>query len=92
MTIEIQTPELEERLKRGIENGHFRDVDQLLLKALDALEKEQPAALAPPRRNRSNRTAVQRMLEFSRTHSVKLPPGETVVGLIRDIREGRLQE
>jgi len=37
-------------------------------------------------------TAVQRMMDFSRTHSAKLPPGETVVGLIREIREGRLKE
>ena len=89
MTIETHTPELDERLKRGIQTGQFHDVDELLLKALDASEKEQPVARPRPRRERSNRTAVRSMLEFSKTHSVKLPPGETFVGLIR---EGRLHE
>jgi hypothetical protein len=92
MTIETRTPELDERLKRGIQTGQFHDVDDLLLRALDALEKEQPTSTVHPRRERSNRTAVQRMLEFSKSNSVRLPPGETVVGLIRDIREGNLRE
>jgi len=42
MTIEIHTPELEQRVKRRLQNGRFHDVDELFTKALDALEKEEP--------------------------------------------------
>jgi uncharacterized protein (DUF433 family) len=37
MSIEIQTPELERRVREGIRSGRFQDVDELLTKALDAL-------------------------------------------------------
>jgi len=44
MHIEIHKPELERRVRRQIESGHFHDVDDLLSKALDALEERLPAA------------------------------------------------
>jgi uncharacterized protein (DUF433 family) len=37
MNIEIQTPELERRVRQGLESGQFHDLDELLTKALDAL-------------------------------------------------------
>ena len=37
MSIEIHTPELERRVREGIQSGQFQDVDELLTKALDAL-------------------------------------------------------
>jgi uncharacterized protein (DUF433 family) len=37
MSIEIQKPELERRIREGVQSGRFRDVDDLLTKALDAL-------------------------------------------------------
>lgn len=40
MQIEIHRPELERRMRREIESGHYHDVDELLTKALDALEKK----------------------------------------------------
>ena len=39
MSIEIQEPELERRVREGIRSGRFRDVDELLTKALDALSE-----------------------------------------------------
>jgi uncharacterized protein (DUF433 family) len=39
MSIEIQKPELERRVREGIQSGRFRDVDELLTKALDALSE-----------------------------------------------------
>jgi len=39
MSIEIQKPELERRLREGIRSGGFQDVDELLTKALDALSQ-----------------------------------------------------
>jgi uncharacterized protein (DUF433 family) len=37
MSIEIQTPELERRVREGIQSGRFQNVDEFLTKALDAL-------------------------------------------------------
>ena len=39
MSLEIQKPELERRVREGIESGRFQDVDDLLTKALDALSE-----------------------------------------------------
>jgi uncharacterized protein (DUF433 family) len=39
MSIEIQKPELERRVREGIQSGRFHDVDELLTKALDALSE-----------------------------------------------------
>jgi hypothetical protein len=36
MSLEIHTPELERRVREGIESGRFHDVDEFLSKALDA--------------------------------------------------------
>lgn len=37
MTLEIHKPELERRVREGIQSGQFRNVDELLTQALDAL-------------------------------------------------------
>ena len=37
MSIEIQKPELERRVREGIQTGRFKDMDDFLTKALDAL-------------------------------------------------------
>jgi len=42
MQIEIQKPEVGQRFMQQIQNGHFRDADELLTKALDGLEKTTP--------------------------------------------------
>jgi uncharacterized protein (DUF433 family) len=39
MSIEIQKPELERRVREGIQSGRFQDVDDLLTRALDALSE-----------------------------------------------------
>lgn len=45
MTVELK-PELERRVRRGIQTGQFQNVNDLLTKALDALDEKQPAAAA----------------------------------------------
>ena len=37
MSLEIQKPELERRVREGIQQGQFRDFDELVTKALDTL-------------------------------------------------------
>ena len=66
-------PMIEEQLA----SGQFKSVDEVLTAALGRL---------PHRERRSRRTAVERMIEFSRMHSLKLPAGETVDALVREMR------
>jgi Arc/MetJ-type ribon-helix-helix transcriptional regulator len=73
MTVELK-PELEEMIRQQLASGNFKSIDEVLISALSQL----------PHRQRSNRTAVARMLEFSQKNSVKLPPGERVEDLVRD--------
>jgi len=46
MNLEIHKPELVERVNAHIQTGQFHDADELLEKALDALD-EQATAAAP---------------------------------------------
>jgi Arc/MetJ-type ribon-helix-helix transcriptional regulator len=43
MHFEIHKPELEQRVRQQIQSGQFNDLDELLTKALDALEEKTPA-------------------------------------------------
>jgi Arc/MetJ-type ribon-helix-helix transcriptional regulator len=51
LSIEIQELELEQRVRRKLQSGRFQSVDELLTKALDALEGQQAAAPREPRKN-----------------------------------------
>jgi len=53
MSIEIHKPELEQRVRERIQRGPFHNLDDLLEKALDALEEKETASAAPLRRERS---------------------------------------
>jgi Arc/MetJ-type ribon-helix-helix transcriptional regulator len=76
MTVDLK-PEQERIIQEQLASGDFKSVDEVLAAALGRL---------PHRERNSNRTAVERMIEFSRTHSVKLPAGETVEALVRGMR------
>ena len=39
MSLEVQQPEIERRVRERIRNGHFQDVDDFLSRALDALSR-----------------------------------------------------
>jgi len=73
MTVELK-PELERMIREQIASGQFNSVDEVLASALSRL----------PHNRGSNRAAIARMIEFSSQHSVKLAPGETVEGLVRE--------
>ena len=49
MNIEIHNPELQRRVRDQIQRGQFHDMDELLEKALDALEERKTAAPTPRR-------------------------------------------
>lgn len=44
MNLEIRTPALEERVRAQIQSEHFQNTDELLTKALDALEEKETAS------------------------------------------------
>jgi len=47
MSLEIHNPELVQRVNGHIQTGHFHDADELIEKALDALEGKVAAPSAP---------------------------------------------
>ena len=75
MTIELK-PKQEQIIQQQLASGLYGSVDEVLAAALDRL----------PHHQLPNRSAVERMIEFSRNHSVKLPAGETVEALVREMR------
>jgi hypothetical protein len=94
-------------VQEEIQSGHFPSVDELIVQTVHAWRERfgaQPPTKAsesrshfggvlrgkPSSKERSNRLAVRHIREIAE-NAVKLPPGETVVGLIRQIREGRLE-
>ncbi len=84
MNLEIHTPELQQRVQMQIQSGHFHDVEELLSKALDALEeKETATAPATPYRRPPGRKSLLEVcdpirgltddLDFSRNKSGTRP-------------------
>jgi hypothetical protein len=47
MNLEIREPELVQRVTERIQTGQFHDVDELLTKALDALDEKAPLPMSP---------------------------------------------
>ena len=72
MTVELK-PEQERMIQEQLATGQFNSVDEVLTTALSLL----------PYKHRSNRSAVERMIQFSKENSVRLPPGEMVENLVR---------
>jgi hypothetical protein len=48
MNLEIHKPELVQRVNAQLQSRHFHDVDELIEKALDALDEKSSAAPATP--------------------------------------------
>lgn len=84
MQIEIHKPELEQRVRRQIQSGRFHDVDELLTRALDALEEKNPAAL--PSESNDSGAALLAVLQKSPYPETDLaPPRDRVPVPVRDI-------
>ena len=82
MNLEIHKPELVRRVNAHIRTGHFHDADDLLEKALDALEGKgpAPASVAERRRAAGRKSLVEIFaplrgmnLDFSRNKSTGRP-------------------
>jgi hypothetical protein len=78
MTIEITTPEVEDLIHRRLQNGHFKDAEDMLLQALRLLPDDSSLpedVQAIPAKSFSELFAPLRGLdiEFERNHSTGRP-------------------
>lgn len=82
MSLEIHSPELVQRLNAQIQSGHFHNAEELIEKALDALEGKTPAPVSvPERRGATGRKSLVEVfaplrgmnLDFSRNESASRP-------------------
>jgi len=81
MNLEIHKPELAQRLQTQIENGHFRNTDELIEKALDALD-EQATAAAP---ETATGAVVLAALQASPYRDIDLTPPRVRLVNVRDV-------
>ncbi len=87
MNLEIHTPALEERVRAQIQSGQYQNTDELLSKALDALEEKETRATistvpAPYHRPQGRKSLVELFedspwkgldLDFSRNRTPSRP-------------------
>jgi hypothetical protein len=82
MNLEIQKPELVQRVNAQIQTRHLHDADELIEQALDALDEKSPApASAAERRRAAGRKSLVEVfaplrgmnLDFSRNQSTGRP-------------------
>jgi Arc/MetJ-type ribon-helix-helix transcriptional regulator len=81
MNLEIHKPELVQRVQARIESGRFHDADELIEKALDALD-EQATAPAPAT---ATGAAVLAALEARPYPDIDLTPPRVRLTNVRDV-------
>ena len=82
MQIEIHTPELEQRVQRRIQSGRYHDADELLGKALDALDEKAPLPASAPAKQTG--AALLEALEASPYREIDLTPPRVPI-VVRDV-------
>ena len=80
MNLEIHKPELAQRVQAQIESGHFHDTDELIEKALDALD-EQATAAAPP----ATGSVILAALQASPYREIDLTQPRVLLSNVRDV-------
>ena len=81
MSIEIKSPDLQRRLTMRIRTGQFHDADELIEKALDALD--QHAAAASPETETG--AVVLAALQASPYPDIDLTPPRVRLGNVREV-------
>jgi len=82
MNLEIHKPELVQRVKAQLQSRHFHDVDELIEKALDALDERAPAA-APPAM--ATGSVILAALQASPYREIDLTPPRVLLSNVRDV-------
>jgi len=75
MNLEIHKPELVQRVNAHIQNGRFHDADEVLEKALDALE--QATATPPPRT--SGEEKARAFVQWAQSHRYTAPLSDEAI-------------
>lgn len=81
MNIEIHKPELVQRLTAHIHTGHFQNADELIEKALDALD-EHTAATSP---TTETGAVILAALQASPYPDIDLTPPRVRLANVRDV-------
>jgi len=81
MQFEIHKPELQQRVREQIQSGQFQDVDELLTKALDALDEQAGTAPAPS----ATGAVVLAALQASPHREIDLTPPCVRLTTVRDV-------
>jgi Arc/MetJ-type ribon-helix-helix transcriptional regulator len=80
MNLEIHKPELAQRVQAQIQSGHFHDTDELIEKALDALDERTPGALPT-----ATGAVVLAALQASPYRDIDLTPPRVRLTNMRDV-------
>ena len=80
MNLEIHKPELAQRMQAQIQSGNFRDTDELIEKALDALDV-QIAATSPT----ATGAVVLAALQASPNRDIDLTLSRVLLTNVRDV-------
>ena len=81
MTLEIHRPELAQRVQAQIQSGHFHDADELIEKALDALDEQATATVAET----ATGAVVLAALEARPYPDIDLTPPRVGLTNVRDV-------
>jgi Arc/MetJ-type ribon-helix-helix transcriptional regulator len=81
MNLEIHNPELAQRVQAQVQSGYFHDTDELIEKALDALDI-QVAAAAP---TTATGAVVLAALQASPYRDIDLTPPRESLPNVRDV-------
>jgi len=81
MNLEIRTPALEERVRAQIQSGQFHDVDELLTRALDALDGQSSSATPET----ATAAVLLAALQASPYKEIDLTPPRVLLTNVRDV-------
>ena len=81
MNLEIHKPELAQRVQARIQSGHFHDADELIEKALDALDEQATAAVP----GTATGAVVLAALQASPYREIDLTPPRVRLTNVRDV-------
>jgi hypothetical protein len=82
VNLEIHNPELVQRVNAHIQTGHFHDADELLEKALNALDELVPSAAVPATATGS---VILAALQASPYREINLTPSPVLLNNVRDV-------
>lgn len=81
MNLEIHNPDLFQRVNAHIQTGRFHDTDELIEKALDALDQQ---AVPAPRTGKTG-AVILKALQASPYREIDITPPRVLLTNVRDV-------